>query len=169
MKRALLALALFAVVAAAIAAAHAQPILIYNPSESVPSGFYRRVGVAPRLGAFVTVRAVDVAPAYAALRDYADPTDRFLKRVAAARGQTVCAEGSAVSINGEPIAARASHDSEGQALPTWRGCRTLGADEVFLLGDSDDSFDGRYWGPTRFSDIDGVWTPLRFTASHTLT
>ena len=35
-----------------------------------------------------------------------------------------------------------------------------GADEVFLLGDTADSFDSRYWGPVRLTAIDGVWRPL---------
>ena len=160
MKRALLALALFALVGATIAAANLQPILIYNPSESVPPGFYRRVGVAPRTGAFVTVRAVDVAPEYATARNYADPTDRFLKRIAAMQGQTVCAAGGMVTIDGAHVVGRAQHDLVGRALPTWRGCRVLTGGEVFLLGDTDDSFDGRYWGPTSISHIEGVWTRL---------
>lgn len=137
-----------------------EPLVIYNPSQSVPSGFYMRVNEAPRHGGFVTVAAVGVEPAYAALRGYADATDRFLKRVAALPGQVVCAEGPTITIDNAPAASRIKHDSEGRALPTWHGCRTLAADEVFLLGDTEDSFDGRYWGPTRLRDIDGVWSPI---------
>lgn len=143
-----------------MAAANAQPVLIYNPSNSVPSGFYLRVGGAPRTGAFVTVLSRNVALEYAALRDYADPSDRFLKRVAAGAGQVVCADGAIISIDGAPRATRAARDDEGRALPTWDGCYTLGMDEVFLLGDTEDSFDGRYWGAVRIVDIDGVWTRL---------
>lgn len=153
---------LFAAVAAGVAliGAHAGPLVIYNPSESVPSGFYVRAARSPAAGDFVTIASVRVAPAYAALRGFADHTDRFLKRIAATEGQTVCAEGAMISIDGASRVMRVSHDAEGRALPTWRGCRALGADEVFLLGDTDDSFDGRYWGPVRISDIEGVWTRL---------
>ncbi|MBY0565718.1 MAG: S26 family signal peptidase [Hyphomonadaceae bacterium] len=47
----------------------------------------------------------------------------------------------------------------GVTLPTWTGCRTL-RDEVFLLGDTPDSFDGRYWGPTSVELIEGAWRAI---------
>jgi len=135
-----------------------EPLIIYNLSPSVPQGFYVRLARAPQTGDFVTIASVDVAADYAALRGFADPTDRFIKRIAATSGQTVCAAGDSVSIDGRLAAVRSSRDSEGRSLPSWSGCRTLDADEVFLLGDTADSFDGRYWGPTRLQSISGVWT-----------
>jgi len=45
-------------------------------------------------------------------------------------------------------------------LTAWRGCRVLGRGEVLLLGDTDDSFDGRYWGPVSVDLIEGVWRRL---------
>jgi len=160
MKR-VLGFALLAIASVVITVTHAQPIVIYNPSLSVPSGFYLRSGEAAlRRGAFVTVAAAEVVPEYAALRGYADASDYFLKRVAATEGQLVCAEDGMVSIDGTEIATRAARDAEGRPLPTWRGCRRLGADELFLLGDTDDSFDGRYWGPVTMDMIEGVWAPM---------
>lgn len=153
-----LVLALTATIAIAAIRLRVEPLLIYNPSPSVPQGFYLRLARAPQAGDFVTIASAEVAADYAALRGLADPTDRFIKRIAAASGQTVCAEGDSVSIDGRLVAVRNSHDSEGRLLPTWSGCRTLEADEVFLLGDTPDSFDGRYWGPTRLQSISGVWT-----------
>jgi type IV secretory pathway protease TraF len=96
MKR-LLALSPLVVAYVALMTPHAQPVIIYNPSQSVPSGFYLRSGHPPGRGDFVTVAAFEVAPQYAALRGYADRTDRFLKRVAATEGQLVCAEGEMIS------------------------------------------------------------------------
>jgi type IV secretory pathway protease TraF len=46
-------------------------------------------------------------------------------------------------------------------LPAWSGCVTLDRDHVLLLGDTPDSFDGRYWGPTPIERIEGVWRPMR--------
>ncbi|MBX3430475.1 MAG: S26 family signal peptidase, partial [Hyphomonadaceae bacterium] len=125
-----------------------------------PQGFYVRLARAPQTGDFVTIASVDVAPDYAALRGFADPTDQFIKRIAAGRGQTVCAEGDRISIDGRVAAVRGGHDAAGRALPTWSGCRTLGADEILLLGDTPDSFDGRYWGPISRRLIEGVWRPI---------
>ncbi len=160
MKPVPLTLALMAVAVTTIGAVQVQTLVIYNPSQSVPSGFYLRANSAPQLGAFVTVASVDVAPEYVAQRGYADRTDLFLKRVVATEGQLVCAADETVSIDGMPIVSRMTHDGDGRELPTWRGCHTLGAGEYFLLGDTNDSFDGRYWGPTRRNTIDGVWTRL---------
>jgi type IV secretory pathway protease TraF len=137
------------------------PIIVYNPSDSVPSGFYVRAALAPRAGDLVTVAASDVAPTYAALRGFDDPTDRFLKRVAATAGQRVCAEGVTIVIDDVAVAVRAERDRQGRALPSWEGCRTLDDGEVFLLGDTEDSFDGRYWGPTPIDLVQAVWRPAQ--------
>lgn len=37
---------------------------------------------------------------------------------------------------------------------------TLAVDEVFLMGDTPDSFDSRYFGPVNTADIEGVWRPV---------
>lgn len=136
-----------------------EPIVIFNASPSVPTGFYRRTDASPSPGAFVTVRAAAVSLDYARLRGFADANDRFIKRIAATSGDIVCAEGDTVTIGSFSLN-RASHDSMGHTLPHWTGCRALSADEVFLLGDTPDSFDSRYWGPVAISAIDGVWVRL---------
>jgi type IV secretory pathway protease TraF len=141
-----------------VRAGSASPLVLYNGSPSVPVGFYLRTD-AREPGAFVTVRAAAVAPAYARLRGFDDDSDRFIKRIAAGAGARVCAEGAAVTL-GRRTLRRALRDSTQRPLPAWSGCRTLRADEVFLLGDGDDSFDSRYFGPVRLDLIDGVWRPL---------
>ncbi|MBK8545755.1 MAG: S26 family signal peptidase [Caulobacteraceae bacterium] len=105
----------------------------------------------------MTVRAQDVAPDYAAARNFTDRGDRFIKRIAAIDGDSVCVEDNDIRINDRTVAHRAVQDSEGRALPHWSGCRTLAADEVFLMGDTPDSFDGRYFGPVSIDHIEGVW------------
>lgn len=152
--------AAIALAAAALALPAAQDFLLYNHSPSVPVGFYVRSDAPPEPGAFVTVRALDVAPAAARTRRFDGLRDRFLKRVAAHAGDRVCAEGAVLVINEGPALPRRSHDSQGAALPAWNGCRTLAENEYLLLGDADDSFDGRYWGPVSRTQIEGVWRPL---------
>lgn len=157
----LLALAGFAAALLVWAAlAKPQDVFLYNPSPSIPLGFYQRVDRPIFRGAIVTVRAADVAPDYARLRGFTDAGDRFIKRVAGMGGDRVCAEGDVISLNGALIARRRSHDSEQRKLPSWKGCRVLGPDEVLLMGDTDDSFDGRYWGVIPTDMIEGVWRPL---------
>jgi type IV secretory pathway protease TraF len=133
------------------------PVLIYNASPSAPVGFYLRDQRAPATGMFVTVRARTVAPAYARLRGFDDETDRFIKRIAAGAGVRVCAEGDRVRVGAVLVLARQARDSSGRALPAWSECRMLRQGEIFLLGQTADSFDSRYWGPVDIDVVDGVW------------
>lgn len=43
--------------------------------------------------------------------------------------------------------------SSGAPLPSWSGCRRLGPGDVFLVGQADGSFDGRYFGVTDAREI----------------
>lgn len=134
-------------------------VVLFNATPSVPTGFYMRTDAPVREGAFVSVRAAEVAEDYATLRQFTDAGDRFIKRVAARAGVRVCAEGGNVSV-GESVYARQSHDGAGRALPTWEGCHVLHDGEVFLMGDTPDSFDSRYFGIVREDAIEGVWKRL---------
>ena len=159
------------VVAALAWATFAAPrdLLLYNHSPSVPEGFYVRTGARLTIGAFATVHASEVAPDEARRRRFTGPSDRFIKRVAALGGERVCGDGNRVIVGNEAIIATVLNPSEQhhvraddghRALVGWRGCRILGADEVLLLGDTRDSFDGRYWGPINVRLIEGVWRKL---------
>lgn len=134
-----------------------QDVVLFNHSPSVPIGLYVRGSGDPALGMFVTVRARDVAPTAAAAHEYEDEDDRFIKRLAAAAGQHVCSDGRMLSIDGVEAAAV---ENRAGAPQGWVGCRTLAPSEILLLGDSEDSFDGRYWGPISDDLIEGLWRPL---------
>jgi conjugative transfer signal peptidase TraF len=131
-------------------------VIIYNASASMPQGIYVRMQSPVMRHSIVTVRARDVAPNYAAARRFTNDNDRFLKRVVALDGDLVCALGPLVTINQEVTLQRRTVDRVGRALPTWSGCRRLNG-QVFLIGDTADSFDGRYWGPVASDLIEGVW------------
>jgi type IV secretory pathway protease TraF len=151
-----LLVALLALIGLAVASVVSRDVLLFNHSPSVPVGFYVRINAAPAIGSFVTVRARDVAPHEAAARHYDKAGDRFIKRVAAIAGQEVCSEGRMLRIDGREVAAVLISDQ--RTIPSgWVGCRILAADEILLLGDSEDSFDGRYWGPINARLIEGVW------------
>jgi type IV secretory pathway protease TraF len=158
--RTLLPVAALIAIAAMASPRPARDLLLYNHSPSVAPGLYVRVRAPPTLYALVTVRAVDVAPGEARRRRYDEPGDRFIKRVAALAGDRVCAEGARITINGALAATRQARDSHGQMLGHWEGCLLLAADQVLLLGDTADSYDGRYWGPVDSAQIEGVWRRL---------
>lgn len=84
----------------------------------------------------------------------------LLKRVAAVRGDRVCRIGRDISINANVVAAAALVTPDREPLPDWQGCAVLGDGEVFLLGDAQDSFDGRYFGVTSGADIVGSMIPV---------
>ena len=138
---------------------HRGDLVLFNATPSVPTGFYVRSDTPVRQGAFVTVRAADVASAYASLRHFTDDGDRFIKRVAARSGVRVCAGGDTVTV-GENTYTRQIRDSMGRILPTWEGCQVLHDGEVVLMGDTPDSFDSRYFGIVREDAIEGVWKRL---------
>lgn len=156
-----IALALSASAVALLAAGELnwRDLVVYNATPSVPTGFYVRADAPVREGAFVTVRAVDVAADYAGVRRFTGKGDRFIKRVAARSGVRVCAESETVTVGTQTLL-RARRDRAGRALPTWEGCHVLADGEVFLMGETDDSFDSRYFGVVREDAIDGVWRRL---------
>lgn len=84
-----------------------------------------------------------------------------MKRIAAVAGDTICAVGAEISIDGRSAARRLQLDRMGRPMPRWSGCRRLGPDELFLLMEMvPDSFDGRYFGPTNRKDVFGQLVPI---------
>jgi conjugative transfer signal peptidase TraF len=131
-------------------------LLVWNASASAPIGLYRvRAGVPIRSGDMVVAWTPEPARTLAARRRYLPANVPLVKRVAAAAGDRICAAGTSVSINGTRVAGRQKSDTGERPMPWWNGCRRLSAGEYFLLMDSALSFDGRYFGMTRRSDILG--------------
>jgi type IV secretory pathway protease TraF len=89
------------------------------------------------------------------VRHYLPANVPLVKRVAAAEGDIVCARNGQVYVNGVWAAWQRPYDGAGRPMPAWQGCRTLGQNNLFLLMEAPDSFDGRYFGPTMASDIVG--------------
>lgn len=134
-----------------------RPRLIWNASASAPIGLYQVSGTASlRSGDMVIAWVPEAARRFAARRRYLPANVPLVKRVAARAGDTVCAIGPVISINGVRIAERRRFDGQGRILPWWQGCTTLEDGELFLLmADAADSFDGRYFGPTNAADVVG--------------
>ena len=131
-------------------------LLVWNASASAPIGLYRVHGGGPiGRGDMVVAWTPQPARSLAARRHYLPANVPLVKRVAAAAGDRVCAWVGGISINGRPAATRWKSDAAGRPMPWWSGCRTLAAGEYFLLMDSPLSFDGRYFGVTRSSDVIG--------------
>ncbi|WP_314376325.1 S26 family signal peptidase [Sphingomonas paucimobilis] len=138
------------------------PRLVWNASASAPIGLYAvSPGTAPGRGDMAIARLPAEARELAARRRYLPRNVPLVKRVAAVAGDTICAAGRMVTVNRKPVAARRVADAAGRSLPAWQGCIRLAPGMVFLLmTEAPDSFDGRYFGPTRARDVIGKATPL---------
>ncbi len=134
-----------------------QDLVLYNPSPSIASGFYIRADQPIERGVVVTIPVHASALGYVREGHLKAAGDRFLKRVAAMEGDRVCAANGRITINEAEAAKVLETDSAGIALPSWSGCVTLKSAEIFLLGDHEGSFDGRYWGVTSAADIEATW------------
>jgi len=138
------------------------PKLVWNASASAPIGLYAvSPGAALRRGDMVVAWLPSAARQLAARRRYLPPRVPLVKRVAAITGDWICAAADRVTVNGWPVARRRQADAAGRPLPAWAGCRRLGPDRVLLLmSEVPDSFDGRYFGPSKARDIIGKATLL---------
>jgi conjugative transfer signal peptidase TraF len=137
------------------------PRLVWNASASAPIGLYALVDHNARRGDLALVRTPLSVRDLAATRGYLPANVPMVKRIAAADGDVVCANGSSISINTNTVAARRERDGAHRLLPTWSGCRRLVGNEMFLLMvHVPDSFDGRYFGPTPCAAIIGKLVPL---------
>lgn len=133
------------------------PLFVWNASASSPPGLYV-VGspgdVEP--GDMVIAWAPAGARRLGADRHYLPSNVPLVKRVAAVAGDRVCAASEAVFVNGRLEALRRERDGAGRPMPWWTGCQVVRGGDLFLLTPSvPDSFDGRYFGITRASDVVG--------------
>jgi conjugative transfer signal peptidase TraF len=142
----------------------ATPVFIWNVSRSVPTGLYR-LEPAGRFAVteLVAVRPPEPLATFLDLNGYLPIGVPMLKRVLALPGQTVCRTGLTISVDGIDMGEALSRDRRGRPLPAWQGCRSVGADELFLMNwQSEDSLDGRYFGLVPRASVIGkafpVWT-----------
>lgn len=161
-RRALLAASGLGLIALALPALlDPAPRLVWNATASAPIGLWRITpGAVVGVGDTVLAWAPQPARRLAAARGYVPFNVPLLKTVAAAGGDTVCANGPQVLVNGGVVAVRLSRDRRGRRLPWWQGCQRLADGAVLLVNPTPDSFDGRYFGPVPAASIIGEARPL---------
>lgn len=129
--------------------------LVWNTTASAPTGLYSIEQGTWRVGDRVAVRPSASLAGDLDRRGVLPLGKLLIKRVAAGRGDTVCRDGERVTVNGSVAGMAKIASRTGEALPSWGGCRQLSASEVLLLGDTPDSYDGRYFGVTPAEDVVG--------------
>lgn len=139
---------------------------VYNPSDSVPRGWYRiepppASTDALHVGDIVLARLPAGAAALAAQRGYLPARVPLLKRIGAMAPQRVCVAQRTVYVDGVPVALAREADGLGRGLPLWSQCRALRAGELFLLSATNPaSFDSRYFGPIDAAAVLGRAQPM---------
>ena len=132
------------------------PKIYLNASPSVPRGVYILSSESRyERGDLVIAALPPGAASLAAWRGYLASGIPVLKRVSGLRGDSVCRDGLLIRVNGLISATAKVADARGRSLPVWNGCLRLEEDDVFLLGDHLDSFDGRYFGLLKLRQIVG--------------
>ena len=142
-----------------------------NTTKSVPVGVYWAVSTPVRKGDYVIfcpprVGVFDEAKArgYISAGFCPGGYGYLMKRVLAAKDDTVSVGDEGVRVNGEllPLSAPLRTDKGGRLMPRYQARRfTLGASELLLMSDvSPTSFDGRYFGPINRSQLRTVVRPV---------
>lgn len=140
------------------------PRLIWNASASAPIGLYSNTPSEPPSRGDMVFAKVPVAfRQLAAERGYIPANIPLVKQVVGVSGDTICAFGQEVLLNGQQIGERLLVDGRGRDLPQWHGCVQLGPEQYFLMMHGPaTSFDGRYFGVSEGRDIVGraraLWT-----------
>lgn len=150
------ALAALASLGLAVSAKAFGDIALINETPSLPKGLYVRLSRAP-LERGVIAASVQPQRARPYLAELGAPADLLLiKRVAGIEGDWICQEEGRLLIPTGAVEVQAI-DRGGRSLPQWEECRHLRSGEIFLLGETANSFDSRYFGPVRREEVRGVY------------
>lgn len=133
-----------------------QKRVIWNRTNSAPTGIYWVQNKAPELGDLVVVSATSGDAIWAQSHGFVGSDWPLIKHVAGQSGDNICRLNEQILINEKPVARAIVQSKSGTKLPEWNGCKTLFEGEVFLLNPHPKSLDGRYFGPTKIKDVDGV-------------
>lgn len=137
-----------------------RPLLIWNASPSVPVGLYRIEAGPIHRGDLVLVRPPPEGAELAHRRGYLPKSAYLIKIVAAVTGDRVCRFAGRVFVRGILVTRALGRDRLGRSMPSWRGCRHLGAGDLFLLALDPHSFDSRYFGIVPEAQVVGRAVPL---------
>jgi type IV secretory pathway protease TraF len=147
---------LFAIAAVLAVWLFPRPYLIWNASKSVPIGWYLIEHRQPKLHEIAVVKLKDWPELYASSRGYLPNNVWLLKPVVGLFPAMVCRFGSYVFIDGKLVARAKLFDHQHRILPRWKGCTSLKSDEIFLIARPKNSFDSRYFGSVKLSQVIGV-------------
>jgi len=146
---------------AAVCSVFAQPLIIYNATDSLPHGIYRVIKqeIYER-GDLIVFPVPEQVRSLVIERGWLKPDSYLIKPVAAINGDNMWITCGQVFVNGKYFGVIKKQDRKGLPLPSLVINDTLSAGEIAVLQRSDDSFDSRYFGPIDERQIIGRAVPI---------
>ena len=86
----------------------------------------------------------------------------LIKKVVGVFGDRICVKNSGIFINKKKFGSVVKKSSGDLVLPALRACKRLKRGQVYVLGESRDSFDSRYLGIVSSKDIQKIDTVIYF-------
>ena len=146
---------------ATVCSVFAQPLIIYNATDSLPHGFYRVIKqeIYER-GDLIVFPVPEEVRSLVLERGWLKPDSYLIKPLAAINGDKVWITCGQVFVNGKSFGAIKKQDKEGLPLPSLVIDGKLSPRKIAVLQRSDDSFDSRYFGQIDESQIIGRAVPI---------
>ena len=146
---------------AAVCSVFAQPLIIYNATDSLPHGIYRVIKQENYdRGDLIVFPVPEQVRSLVIERGWLKPDSYLIKPVAAKTGDNMRITFGQVFINGMSFGVTKIQDRQGLPLPSFVLYDTLSPGKIAVLQRSDDSFDSRYFGPIDERDIIGRAVPI---------
>lgn len=144
------------------------PLFLYPITPSLPPGLYVRTFGPPEVGMIAAFRVPEAAKRYkASIGEDVHDDFLFMKPIIAGPGDYVCQPPERFDvIRGKMARIVIPNDTNRRQPPLWPICRLLTNDEFFMMSlHLPNSFDSRYFGPIRRSQILGSYRSLSFGQS----
>jgi len=146
---------------AAVCSVFAQPLIIYNATDSLPHGIYRVIKQQTyEQGDLIVFPVPERVRSLVIQRGWLKPESYLIKPLAAKTGDNVWITCGQVFVNGKSFGAIKKKDRQGLPLPSLVINDTLSPGKIAVLQRSDDSFDSRYFGMIDERDIIGRAVPI---------
>ena len=137
-----------------------EKIIYVNLTDSVPRGVYMRVPKSKILrGDYIVYEPTEKIQEIMVANGWGNGKEKFLKIVVGISGDKYEIRENFL-VNGKNLGRVCAKDSEGHELPKIYGKYTVEAGEILPAGTNVKSFDGRYTGTIKESEIEAKVVPI---------
>ncbi|SHG54344.1 signal peptidase I/conjugative transfer signal peptidase TraF,TIGR02771 [Fodinibius roseus] len=132
-----------------------------NYTDSIPKGLYFIQNEVPGKGDYTLITKQNLLD-FATGRGYIADGSYIGKKIVGTPGDTVVVSSKGVYVNSkEQVASQPIKvDRNNRSMPHNIGTQIIKENEVFLLGETKDSFDSRYYGTIKAKYLKGTLIPI---------